>query len=191
MHLPLTHRFARLGVIVAAVVLPIAAPLSQIAPADAATLDRTTTRYVLPFAVLQGKPSMEPGDGLGYWLWHDEDGLHLRTTTHGREHDFNGVLRTGEQSRFVDVNGIKLDDHGPNQDRMQVIDEGEAIRFHFDTWDGTDGIDVRLDGRTFCIELEDNGRTVAGQVHLGASQVSPSQLPVCFQRAGEASGGSQ
>lgn len=187
----LTNRFARLGISATAVLLPVAALLTHVAPAGAQTLDRADARYVLPFAVLQGKPSMEPGDGLGYWLWHDEDGLHLRTTTHGREHDFNGVLRTGEQSRFVDVKGIKLDDHGPNQDRLQVTDEGEVVRFHFDTWDGTDGIDFRLDGRTFCIELEDNGRAVAGQVHLGIGQVSPNQLPVCFQREGEASGSSQ
>lgn len=168
---------ARLTTIAAAVALPLAA---HVAPAAAQTLDRDV-RYVLPFEMLEGKPDVDPGRGLGYWIWHDDAGLHLRTTTHGLEHDFNGVIRTGEASKLVDVDGYRLEDKGANQDRV-TQPEQNVVRFHFDTWDGVDGLDFRLDGDMFCVNLENDGREATDMVHIGQYELKPDSLPVCFRR---------
>src|SRR5690348_5897021 len=97
-----SRNVARLGAVAAAIAFPLAAHAAPTAPGAAGTLPTTPDggRYVLPFDVLEGRPAFEAGDGLGYWLWHDQDGLHLRVTTHGLEHDFNGVIRTAEQNSF-------------------------------------------------------------------------------------------
>jgi hypothetical protein len=172
-------RLARLGAVVAAAAWPLVAGA---APTGAAEVARIADRSVLPFAVLQGQPDMSAGQGMGYWLWHDDDGIHLRTTTRGREHIFSGVLRTGENAQFTDVQEVRLDHRHHNQDGVVTSDDGRTIRFHFHTWDGTDGIDFRLDGRALCVDLANNGHEAVASVHLGRFEVMPSDLPVCFRR---------
>jgi hypothetical protein len=174
----LVGRVARTAAAVAAAALPFSV-LPTVASADA--LSRPDDRYVVPFEVLDGRPDTSAGDGMGYWLWRDDDGLHLRTTTHGRHHVFSGVLRTGGDGEFVDVDRVKLEHHGANTDHVRV-DDRDTIRFSFDTWDGIDGFDFKVAGRVFCAELENNGHEAADVTHLGPYQLKPDQLPICFQR---------
>ena len=171
--------FARLGAVAATIAMPLA---MRVTPAGAQQAAIPDNRYVVPFSVLDGTPDFDPGQGLGYWLWRDQDGIHLRTTTHGTEHDFNGVLRTTDNARFVDVTPYHLEDHGANDDRVRVNPDHDIIRFHFDTWDGVDGVDFRVNGRAFCVELENNGHEATDLAHLGQDQLKPDQLPICFQR---------
>ena len=60
----------------------------------------------------------------------------------------------------------------------------DAVRFRFVTYDGVDGIDFRLSGTAFCVQLENDAREATGMTHLGAAGTAPQQLPVCFQRGG-------
>ncbi|MGH2354019.1 MAG: hypothetical protein ACRDI2_06775 [Chloroflexota bacterium] len=180
MNMPsIRNRIARVGAIAAAVVMPLAV---SVTPVAAEGQENAEQRYVLPFEVLQGRPDVGAGDELGYWLWHDDEGLHLRTTTQGLQHNFNGVIRAAGDGRFFDVDRIRLDHSGENQDRVGVGPGHQTIVFHFDTWSGADGIDFRLAGQTFCVELLNNGHEATDVTHLGRDELRPDQLPVCFQR---------
>lgn len=172
-------RVARFGAIAAAIAMPFAA---RITPVSADAMPQPDNSYVVPMSIIDGNPDFEHGQGMGYWLWRDKDGLHLRTTTHGVEHDFNGVIRTADNSTFVDVKPYRLEDKGSNDDRLHIDSDKDTIRFHFDTWDGTDGVDFRLNGRAFCVELENNGHEATDATHLGQYELKPDQLPVCFRR---------
>ena len=180
------RRFARRGALVAAFALPLAlsaapAPAAAAGPEPAAP---PAGAYTLPFATLQGKPDLNAAGDFGYWLWHDEDGLHLRTTTRGRPHLFSGVIRSRERNEFFDVHRVRQEHTVVNDDRTVVADN-DAIRFRFVTYDGMDGIDFRLSGGAFCVQLADDGREATGATHLGAAETAPQQLPVCFQRDGQ------
>lgn len=183
-HLVTRHsRLVRTATLIASLIVPA---LAGPAPAAADTLAQRMpppppAAYVLPFSVLEGNPHVRPGEDLGYWLWHDAGGLHLRTTTRGLPHQFSGVIRTRERARFFDVDGVRLEDRAGNHDR-EVQTDNDTIRFRFVTYDGVDGIDFRLDGAGFCIDLENNGHDAPRLVHLGQHEVRPDHIPVCFRR---------
>jgi hypothetical protein len=170
---------ARAGAAAAAVALPLVGLATAV---HAETVPPPAEhRYVLPFEVLHGQPDMGAGDGVGYWLWKDDKGLHLRTTTRGQEHVFSGTIRTAPESSFEHVTEVRFEDTAQNHDRMVQADD-DLIRFRFHTWDGTDGVDFQLDGPGFCVQLADAGAEATNRTHLGGGQVKPNALPVCFRR---------
>ena len=136
---------------------------------------------VLAFSVLQGQPDLHAGQNMGYWLWSDDTGIHLRTTTRGLAHAFRGVSRTRESAQFLDVTDVRLEDRARNHDREVQVDN-DLIRFRFVTYDGIDGIDFRLEGEGFCVELENNGHEAARVTRLGAAETRPLTTPVCFKK---------
>lgn len=91
---------------------------------------------------LEGRPdSFHPGDSRGYFIWHDEHGLHLRTAARLHGHQFSGVLRT--DGHFFDVRGTWLE----ADDSYSLGHEEHRVTFHFDTGSGgVDGIDFRVRG---------------------------------------------
>jgi hypothetical protein len=90
---------------------------------------------------LEGKPeAFHPGNVRGYFIWHDDNGLHLRTTTKGQSHVFSGTLRTN--GRFVDVHGVRLE----SDDAYKVGPERHQMKFNFETAGGVDGIDFKVEG---------------------------------------------
>lgn len=90
---------------------------------------------------LEGSPDdFHMGKNQGYFIWHDDAGLHLRTTTKGQNHVYTGVLRT--DGRFVNVHGVRLE----NDDRYKITSFGHKLEFRFETIGASDGIDFRVDG---------------------------------------------
>lgn len=173
-------RFARLGAVAAALALPLAMSAMPVA-ADTPAQRVSEPPYTVPFSTLEGKPSLNADGDRGFWLWHDEDGIHLRTTTRGLPHVFSGVIRTRERAEFYDVHRFRQEHAPQNRDRTVVADN-DAIRFRFTTYDGMDGLDFRLSGAIFCVQLENNGHEAVNATHLGVEETTPAELPVCFQR---------
>lgn len=172
----------RFGAALAAALMPLLAGAIPVkAESLAADVRPPIAPYVLPYSVLDGTPDMSAGEGMGYWLWSDDEGLHLRTTTHGLPHVFLAALRTRESAGFLDVSDVKLEERAWNYDRKVRV-EDDTIRFRFVTYDGMDGIDFKLDGGIFCVELENNGHEAIAATHLGADQLRPVSMPVCFKR---------
>jgi len=93
---------------------------------------------------LDGRPDeFKPGKSLGYFMWQDKDGLHLRTTTSGTEHVFSGVIRTN--GRFEDVFGKMT-----GKDDYSRVNRGrDEITFTFTTVGGEAGIDLAINGGTY------------------------------------------
>lgn len=90
---------------------------------------------------LQGQPyEFMPGDSRGVFIWRDGDGLHLRTTTRGREHVFSGQIRT--EGRFVNVRGVQEE----GNDMSRISRDHDTITFRFHTAGGVDGLDFRVRG---------------------------------------------
>ena len=116
-------------------------------------------------ATVQGKPvSFEQGGAAGYYVWHDSDGWHLRTTTPAdRPHSFAGKIVSSDDIRVV----RQVRDEGA--DRLSL--NGGTITFSLVTYDGVDGIDFKV-GCTESVSfaLEANGRTApASNIWLGAT----------------------
>ena len=113
-----SHVVRLLSVAAVAVPLAVHATPAGASPAPAAEHQPdSAARYVVPMYILDGKPDMDPGQDMGYWVWRDQDGIHLRTTTRGHEHDFNGVIRTSDGSKLTNVDRAHL--RAPGQQRRQ------------------------------------------------------------------------
>lgn len=88
---------------------------------------------------LDGRPdAFDPDHSKGYFIWQDEKGLHIRTTTPGTEHVFSGTIRT--DGTFEDVWGKSLG----TDDIFHVNEDRDKITFKFTASGGADGIDLHV-----------------------------------------------
>lgn len=113
---------------------------------------------------VEGKPdAFEQGKSRGYFIWHDDNGLHMWTTTRGQQHRFSGVIRT--DGRIVDVQGKRLE----GGDRFGVGPERHELKFDFETAGGDDGVNFRIEGgdRVNFELFIDGHRINPGEIHIG------------------------
>jgi hypothetical protein len=113
---------------------------------------------------LQGRPDQfRPGDSRGVFVWRDDNGLHLRTTTHGRLHVFSGVVRTN--GHFVDVRSVR----GERNDFSRLSADRDTITFRFRTAGDVDGLDFRIrGGEEVEFDLFMDGRRIdTREIYLG------------------------
>lgn len=115
----------------------------------------------------EGKPDQfYPGGARGYYIWQDEHGFHIWTTTHGEQHVFSGTIYT--DGKLYHVRGHHLEDgdsfhvysdiqenfwfkftEGDNGNHFsfggrEVNLENDKIHFKFDTAGGSDGLNFRI-----------------------------------------------
>ena len=123
---------------------------------------------------LAGRPAnLQAGGDLGYYVWHDEAGLHLRTTGPGPRHTFHAVLET--PGEFRDVRLVRLE----GDDGFLVRDGGHVLDIHFETWDGIDGVDFRIEGGPGMrlILHRDGTLSSTDEIYLGADGSHPDRNP--------------
>jgi hypothetical protein len=123
---------------------------------------------------VQGKPaSFHAGATDGYYIWHSDDGWHLRTTDSSGTNEYTGVVRTN--GTFYDVRLVRAE----HDDHLAVVDEGEAIVFRFRTSEGIDGLDFRIRGGTGVrFNLKENGAEIApANIFVGEDSVHPATDP--------------
>lgn len=131
---------------------------------------------------LEGQPAnLQPGGELGVYLWHDDQGLHLRTTGPGGRHVFNVRLETGGE--FQDVRLFQPE----GEDGVVVHTGGHAIDLHLETFDQVDGLDFRIaNGRRLLVAVErDGSASPTADIFQGASGAHPASNPffgVCTDR---------
>jgi hypothetical protein len=122
-----------------------------------------------------GRPARDPG----VRLWHDTDGWHLRVT-HKAIHDrvFSGVIQT--RGTLVGVHSVRLE----KNDYVKVGSDGHTLRFRFNNYGGTDGIDFG----THCAPFLRFGFTTDGHVlapahiSIGAAGRHPAHNPFVIRR---------
>lgn len=110
---------------------------------------------------LEGKPDeLRSGDARGYFIWHDNQGMHLRTTTKGHEHVYTGVIRT--DGRFVEVDEYRTEAN----DHIRVSRDRDTIWFKFSTAGGLDGLNFRVRG----------GEKVHFDLYVDGHQINRQQI---------------
>ena len=125
-------------------------------------------------AAMEGRPEqLEAGGDLGYYIWHDEAGLHLRTTGPAGKHVFHASLHSlGE---FRDVRLIRIE----GADSFAIRDGGHVLETRFETWEGIDGVDFRLEGgRGMHVALSIDGALArTDEIFVGSGGVHPNHTP--------------
>jgi hypothetical protein len=124
---------------------------------------------------LEGRPeNLEAGGDLGFYLWHDEHGLHLRTTGPGERHLFRAVIRTPGEIHNVRL--VRLE----GDDGYQVREGGHTLDLRFETWDGLDGVDFTIEGGPFMtVSLRRDGEPIdTEEIFLGQGATQPAHNPL-------------
>lgn len=120
---------------------------------------------------LEGKPdNFDPGASRGYYIWHDENGLHMWTTTRGQEHEFSGVIRTN--GKFAATHGRRLE----FGDFYRLSSDRDTLTFRFTTAGGEDGLNFKIDGGRY-VEFDlfvDGHRINPKEIHIGDQGWHPS-----------------
>jgi hypothetical protein len=128
--------------------------------------------------VNEGAPDIDQNSPTGYYIWHNDDGLHLRTHGPGEKHDFVAHLRT--DGTFEDVSPVRLEDG----DRVDVVDGGHELLIEFHTYDFTDGVDFRVNGgKRLRFNLKLDGRLIStDHIFLGKDRDHPPHNPFALHR---------
>lgn len=88
---------------------------------------------------VEGRPyAFDPGDNFGFFIWHDEHGFHLRTTTFRLHRHFSGTIRSN--GRFFDVDERRTE----GRDRVHISRNDRKLDFDLYTSGGTDGLDFKV-----------------------------------------------
>ena len=120
--------------------------------------------------IIQGKPSIRPGSTTGYFLWNDEEGLHLIWTAKGRMHSFRGTI--SGQSPVTIKQLVKLESNdlvkqaGPN-----------SIVWETRTQSDIDGVIFEAQGAVKFDLLVDNVKCGPNQINCGMAMRHPSTNP--------------
>ena len=124
-------------------------------------------------SVAEGTPTIDHDKPMGYYIWHSDDGVHLRTHGPGAEHVFDAVLRT--KGTFENVDVVKLE----KDDRVDVLDGGHKMVIHFHTFDATDGVNFTIrEGERLHFNLKLDDQFIGtDHIFLGAHGVHPKDNP--------------
>ncbi|MBP2643501.1 MAG: hypothetical protein H6Q67_1388 [Firmicutes bacterium] len=131
---------------------------------------------------LSGKPeAYHPGSCLGYFIWQDNDGLHLRTASPETKHVFSGSVRT---------NGIFEDtfEKSPRDGDSFHVNEGrDKITFQFTNIGDTAGIDLHVtDGTYVTFNLSMDGDPIDPDlIFIGGDGWHPGTHKFTFRHDGD------
>lgn len=118
------------------------------------------------------------GQSRGYFIWRDQNGFHLWTTTRGQRHVFSGTITT-DGDRF-EVKGQGLETRSDDayarlfnsnrrdkSDSVKLDHDRDTIRFRFDnSGGGVDGINFRVAG----------GGKVKFDLYMDGNRIDPSEI---------------
>jgi hypothetical protein len=136
----------------------------------------------------QGRPdSLDAGDVGAVYVWHDEDGWHIRATDQRPvDHHYTGTIRLQPATEsFVDIRPVRdeRDDH-------VSIDANNVLHYDFHTYASIDGADFRVtcaDRRVtrerLAFHTEFDGHPISDRVRIGDSKRSPKSADFGFVRA--------
>ncbi len=110
---------------------------------------------------VEGRPDIyDPGEMMGYFVWHDHHGFHVRTTTRGSEHHFSGEISTN--GRIVGADGVRLEEN----DHYRVSPHQHKLKFDLDTQGGQDGLNFHIAG----------GDKVTFELYVDGHRVNPNRI---------------
>jgi hypothetical protein len=109
-----------------------------------------------PSNKLDGKPvAFDSGNSTGYFIWQDNDGLHLRSTTTQIKRVFSGTIST--DGNFEDVFGR----YSGGDDYFRINEKRDQAVFQFTTTGDTASIDLRIfNGTNVSFNLSMDGKSI-------------------------------
>ncbi|SFL36022.1 hypothetical protein [Pelosinus propionicus] len=131
---------------------------------------------------IEGKPSeFQPSNSVGYFLWQDRDGFHLRTSAAGTKHKFSGSIRTN--GKFGDI-FAKM---SGTDDSSDMNNDRDKIDFNLTNLSGEAGIDLYVKGGTdITFELFMDGETVDPEnIYIGSEGWHPGKSKFTLQQDGK------
>ena len=126
-----------------------------------------------PLGSVEGAPTIDASSATGYYIFHDENGFHLRTHGPGAQHDFDAALHS--KGTFENVDVVKLE----SGDKVDVTDGGHRMVIHFRTFDATDGVNFTVNGGDkLHLALKLDGRPAkTDEIFLGGQGKHPKHNP--------------
>jgi len=128
---------------------------------------------------VDGRPAgFDSGDKSGFYIWHSEDGWHLRVTHATNDlRTFSGVIET---SGTITAQPFQLE----KNDRMWVGPDGHELHFFFYNYGHVDGVDLQTScAPALHFALSTDGNPAAASiVDLGHNDVHPDQVPFTVLR---------
>jgi hypothetical protein len=127
---------------------------------------------------LEGNPGVTNSSALGYYVWHDNDGLHVRTHGPGTEHVFSAQFHT--DGVITDLSPLRLE----AADQNYLENGGHDLVIYYHTYDGIDGVNFAIDGGTVLTGVADLDATPisTADIFLGASADNPLHNPFVLPR---------
>ena len=129
----------------------------------------TTTQSLDP----TGQPKdLKAGQSHRFYVWRDDKGWHLRTTTGKEKHFFAGVVSVvgGKIGNFSTFQFEKKDTLKVNSTRTQLA-------FDFATDTQIDGFDFQTDAQSVKFDLRMDGKRNADVIYVGTNAESPRNIP--------------
>src|SRR5262249_34699580 len=120
--------------------------------------------------ITPGRPAFHSGSPIGYWIWHDDGGWHLRTTTQRSRHRFHGFV-VAIDGRVEEVRPTRLE----WRDRVRIGNRG--VEFDFETDGDEDGFDWRVTSGCNKFDLLVDGHYDRRIVHIGGPGYEPKSIP--------------
>ncbi|MBI5701146.1 hypothetical protein HZC34_04775 [Candidatus Saganbacteria bacterium] len=121
-------------------------------------------------APFTGRCDYKPGSDLGYFIWNDTDGYHLRMSTNGKQHKFSGSIVS--MGGNLSVASLK----------QGVVSQNNMISWDQTISRGETGFDFSADGRIIISPAIDadpkNPETSGEKAYLGASKFTQKFLPI-------------
>jgi len=165
-----THRLARsLLASVSALALSSAFALSTFtAPAVA-----QAAGAVANAGTVVGAPTITPSSPLGYYIWRDDERVHVATHGPGDEHHF--VARLYTEGTFENIDTSHLE----QGDTYKLLDGGHMLVLDFYTYQATDDIAFTVRGADgMRLDLNLDGSPIdTGLIYLGPTGRHPATNP--------------
>jgi hypothetical protein len=124
----------------------------------------------------RGKPEgMKAGDTVRWYVWHDGDGWHVRTTTKKALHEFTGTMRV-INGQVTGVNLAKIENAGATKDWWRLSEGNKVVTLDLRTDGGMDGFDFQVGDKANQIEftLFIDGKEKKDLIFVGKNAANPS-----------------
>ncbi len=130
----------------------------------------TSTTASLAPSIDPGRPPFDNEKSGGFWVWADNQGWHLRTTSAGQQRLMTGLIAPIDGK----IENLKVVRGDPSQ-KVTLTDRG--IEFEFATQADVDGFDWSVTSGCNRFDLVIDGGRTPGVVRLGAVGSAPEAIP--------------
>jgi hypothetical protein len=126
----------------------------------------------------EGQPDQLDAGATGYFIWHNDNGWHLRAHNNPSGATYSGHIHSDGIFRNVELVRAESTEH------LSVGDGGHTINFRFRTFDHIDGLNFSVDGGSnLRFDLETDGhQTLLRHIFLGSSGRHPLSNPFTLER---------